>query len=65
MDILLNVKQAALLPRLVEGQSGIVHEILLIVDNHKAGASDPPKTGDRGEIPGLSGAGSFNGGDVR
>jgi hypothetical protein len=46
-------------------QVGIVHEILVIVDNHKAGASDPPKTGDRGEIPGLSGAGSFNGGDVR
>ena len=63
--ILLNVKQAALLPRLVEGQSGIVHEILLIVDNHKAGASDPPKTWRRGEIPGLSGAGSFKGGDVR
>jgi hypothetical protein len=59
---------------LVEGQSGrfisgalpcIVHEILLIVDNHKARASDPPKIWRRGEIPGLSGAGSFNGGDVR
>lgn len=58
--ILLNVKQAALLPRLVEGQSGrfiggalpcIVHEILLIVDNHKAGASDPPKTWRRGRFP--------------